>query len=167
VLCTEVLPHLLLAAVQTVHQVSAPPVPLLSLVSHRVDDLANRIDHELGLLPLDEVAAVRIGDVLGAQKRGEMVVSRPPRLACRLRTSSARDKFKALIRGEHDSGDAAHRRRGAELTDAEPVVGRFQVFGSARLLPPRTKETHCAGVSVSCRNSEPGSTRTRPDTSSG
>jgi hypothetical protein len=43
VLCTEVLYHLLLAAVQTVHQLSAPPVPRLSLVSHRVDDLANRI----------------------------------------------------------------------------------------------------------------------------
>jgi hypothetical protein len=31
VLCTEVLPHLLPAAVQTVHQVSAPPAPRLSL----------------------------------------------------------------------------------------------------------------------------------------
>jgi hypothetical protein len=59
--------------------------------------LANRIDHELGLLPLDEVAAVRIGDVLGIEKLGELILSRPPRLTCRFRTSSARDKFKALI----------------------------------------------------------------------
>ena len=33
--------------------------------------LTNRADHELRILPLDEVAAVRIGDVLGVEVRGE------------------------------------------------------------------------------------------------
>jgi hypothetical protein len=77
-------------------------------------DLTNRIDHELGLLPVDEVAAVRIGRALGVEKRGELILSRQPRRACRLRIS-AREKlaYPALICGEHDSGDLAHRWGGA------------------------------------------------------
>jgi len=59
--------------------------------------LANFSDHALGLLPLYEEAAIRMGDVLGIEKRRELILSRPPRRACRLRTSSVRDKFKALI----------------------------------------------------------------------
>jgi hypothetical protein len=59
-------------------------------------DLTNRGDHKLRVLPLDEVAAVRIGDVLGVEMRSEKILSLPPRRARRLRIR-ARDKFEALI----------------------------------------------------------------------
>ena len=39
-------------------------VPLPAPAAHRVDNLANRVDHELRLLLVYLVAAVRVGDVL-------------------------------------------------------------------------------------------------------
>jgi hypothetical protein len=67
--------------------------PLLAGGSYH---LANRVDHKLGVLPLDEVAAVGVGDVLGVEVRGEKILSRIPRRACLL-LIEAREYELALI----------------------------------------------------------------------
>jgi hypothetical protein len=43
-----------------------------------VDDPVDRIDDESGPLDADRVTAVRIGDVLGVQRRGEEILRRQP-----------------------------------------------------------------------------------------
>ena len=68
----------------------------------RLDDLADCIDDKLWLLHLDDVAAVRVADVLRVEKLRETFLSGSPRRPC-LRASGA--KVKSLIRGEHDDRD--------------------------------------------------------------
>jgi hypothetical protein len=53
------------------------------------DDLADRIDHQRRLLHLDDVAAVRVGNVFRVKKLRETVLSGSPRLPS-LRTSGAK-----------------------------------------------------------------------------
>ena len=112
------------------------------------------------------MAAVRVRDVLGVEMRGESVLSRQPCRACRLRIK-ARENEPALIRAEHDGGDAAHRRGGAERTDAGPVVGRFQGLRVAQLLRPPDEESPLRGRQRVLQKLRAGVEEYETDTSSG
>src|SRR4029077_9513151 len=100
--------------------------------SHRLDDLADCVDYESGLLHLDGVPAVRVADVLRVEKLREAILSGSPRRPC-LRSSGA--KIKSFVRGEHDNRDRVHSQRGCmEQIEAALMVGRFQTVRFDQLL---------------------------------
>ena len=63
-------------------------------ITDRRDDLADCVDHQCRLLHLDDVAAVRVADVLRVKKLREAVLSGSPPVPC-LRT--ARAKVESLV----------------------------------------------------------------------
>jgi hypothetical protein len=56
-----------------------PPCLANALVARRVDNLTNRLDHELRLLAMDEMTAIRVGNVPGSQEAGKLILSPQPR----------------------------------------------------------------------------------------
>jgi hypothetical protein len=56
-----------------------PPCLANALVARGVDNLTNRLDHELRLLALDEMTAIRVGNVPGSQEAGKLILSPQPR----------------------------------------------------------------------------------------
>jgi hypothetical protein len=131
----------------------------------RLDDLADWFDYQSGLLHLDGVAAVRVADVLRVEKGREAILSGSPRRPC-LRPSGT--EVKSLVRREHDNRDRVYLWGGMEQIEAALVVGRFEAVGFDQLLRGfDIYVAHCAGISERFRNSEAGSTSTRPDTLSG
>ena len=65
-----------------------PPCLANALVARGVDNLPNRVDHELRLLALDEMTAIRVGNVPGSQQACKLILSPQPRWP-RLSTPSA------------------------------------------------------------------------------
>ena len=94
--------------------------------TNRLDDLPDCVDHQLWLLHLDGMAAVRVTNVLRVEKLREAILSGSPRWPC-LRASGA--KVKSLIRGQHDNGHRAVLVGAVKQIESARVVGRFQAIG--------------------------------------
>jgi len=107
-----------------------------------IDDLANRIDHELGLLVVDVVAAVGLRDVLRARHELREILLRRllrgvedvPKVRRSVRWQRARrDEGRNLrapgpVGGQHYEGQWAQRSGGADLFEAALRILPFYVF---------------------------------------
>src|ERR1051326_1990608 len=95
----------------------------MALTTNRLNDLPDCVYHQLWLLHLYGVAAIRVADVFRVEKLCEMIVSGSPRPPG-LRSLGA--KVESLVCGKHDNWHCLYHRSAMKQIKRARVVGCFQ-----------------------------------------